>query len=364
MPMKKSKKEKKSERKRERNFIAKDVTINDSADAPKAVNKLKKFTLSDADAILSEPSWDKLQADNTNIDIIEQLNPDGTKSFIYTKKRNSSKSEASIDDRPGIVYPEIVWYHLSRYIKPEDIGNFAGINSSTYAITKTESFWRGLYKKYCDNHPRLPKKLQIENSYTVYGLRQRVIRALYHTYSLFYKNVLHQAAQDSKPHDLVRRKCVNLWFCESATHWTVYFKFKKIFASKTRGRWNVDFLEELGNVDANTEEDCQVLQVTCQSLYDVPPLMGMTLSSVSVVLSQGFQHHRLHLGFNSGHHVSKNILPECTVVLDTVTNISVYDWWHPRYPHFDNTLPSNVRDDESQPVLKKDFFNIKDGEYL
>lgn len=98
-------------------------------------------------------------------------------------------------------------------------------------------------------------------------------------------------------------------------------------------------------------------QVTCQSFYEVPPLMGMILTSVSVVLSQGFRHHRMHLGFNTGCHVSRDILPECTVVLDTVVNIVVMDWWHPKYPHFDNRLPSKFTEsDESLPVLKNDFF--------
>lgn len=102
------------------------------------------------------------------------------------------------------------------------------------------------------------------------------------------------------------------------------------------------------------------LQVTCQNFNTVPPLMGMTLSSVSMLLSQGFRHHRLHLSFNTGHYaVSKDILPECTVVLDTVKNIMVFDWWHPKYPHFDNKLPWNMGDEEALPVLKKDFFSTK-----
>lgn len=100
-----------------------------------------------------------------------------------------------------------------------------------------------------------------------------------------------------------------------------------------------------------------MFQVTCQSFYEAPPLMGMTLSSVSVLLSQGFRYHRLHLGFNTGHHnVSRNIFPECTVILDTVINILVYDWWHPKYPHFETTLRLNKGDEEQVPVLKNDFF--------
>lgn len=65
------------------------------------------------------------------------------------------------------------------------------------------------------------------------------------------------------------------------------------------------------------------------------------------------------MGFNTGdHNVSRNILPECSVVLDTVVSIYVFDWWHPKYPHFDNRLPLNVMDDESVPVLKNDFFAV------
>ncbi|XP_059053026.1 transmembrane protein 183 [Achroia grisella] len=339
--------------------IPQDVTINYSANALKPVSRVKKSASADQTSA-PDLSWDQIQDDD--FDIIEQTNSDGTKNFVYKKKRNTCKSESEdVEDRPGIVYPEIVWYFISWYIKPEDVGNFAGINKATYAITKRESFWRALYKRYCENHPKLPQRLRIENSYKVYGLRQRVIRALYHTYHVFVKKVAQEATQDSRPHLLVKRRCVNVWFCKGTSHWSVYFKFKKP-SPMQRLQTGVDFLEELGRVDANPEEDSQVLQVTCRNFYEVPPLMGMTLSSVSVVLSQGFRHHRLHLGFNTGCYISKKILPECTVVLDTVVNILVLDWWHPVYPHFDNTLPSNIKDDESVPVLKNDFFTIKDSD--
>ncbi|KAM3960073.1 LOW QUALITY PROTEIN: transmembrane protein fates-shifted [Aphomia sociella] len=339
-------------KKNQKKNIPQDVTINDCANALKPVSRVKKST--SIDQTPSDISWDQIQDDD--FDIIEQTNADGTKNFVY-KKSNHSIPEC-IDDIPGIVYPEIVWYFISHYIKPEDVGHFAGINKATYAITQRESFWRGLYRNYCENHPKLPQRLCIENSFKVYGLRQRVIRALYHTYDVFVKKVVQQGAHDSRPHLLVKRRCVNVWFCKGVSYWSIYFKFKKLCPMQ-RVQTAVDFLEELGRVDANPEENSQVLQVTCQSFYEVPPLMGMTLSSVSVALSQGFRHHRLHLGFNTGSHVSKDILPEYTVVLDTVVKILVFDWWHPKYPHFDNTLPSNIRDEESVPVLKKDFFTCQ-----
>ncbi|XP_049872766.1 putative transmembrane protein 183BP [Pectinophora gossypiella] len=333
-----------------------DFTINDSANAPKPVSRVKKSV---PETATPELTWEEIQDDD--FDIIEEVNADGTKNFVYKKKRNHSKPEPdNIDDRPGIVYPEIVWYLISQYIKPEEVGHFARINKATYAITKRESFWRTLYKRYCQNNPKLPEKLRIENSYKLYGLRQRVIRALYHAYDVFTKKVAQQAVHDSRPHSLVKRRCVNVWYYKGPSYWSVYFKFKKSYPQQ-RVVTVTDFIEELGRIDANPDEDTQVLQVTCQSFYEVPPLMGMTLSSVSVVLSQGFRHHRLHLGFNTGcYSVSRDILPEYSVVLDTVVNIYVFDWWHPKYPHFDNTLPSHIRDEESLPVLKKDFFKIRD----
>lgn len=133
--------------------------------------------------IVPEKSWDEIEDDD--FDIVEKTNADGSKVFVYKKNKNHSKSERDLNERPGKVYPEIVWYLISQHIKPEDVGNFAGINRETYAITKTESFWRALHKKYCQRSPKLPENLRIENNYKLYGLRQRVIRALYYTYDVF-----------------------------------------------------------------------------------------------------------------------------------------------------------------------------------
>ncbi|XP_047531036.1 transmembrane protein 183 [Vanessa atalanta] len=330
-----------------------DFTLNDCANALKPVGRVKKSFVSED---VPEKTWEDLEDDD--LDVIEEVNADGTKNFVYKKKRNHSKCE-NISDQTGIVYPEIVWYLISPYIKPEEVGNFARINRATYAITKRESFWRALYRRYCQNHPKLPEKLRIENSYKLYGLRQRVIRALHHTYDVFVRKILQQATQESRPHQLVKRRCVNVWYCKGQSYWFIYFKLKK--SNLEKRITTMDFIEELGRIDANPEVDSQVMQVTCQNFYEVPPLMGMTLSSVSVVLSQGFRHHKLLLGFNTGHYnISRNVIPECSVVIDTVVSILVYDWWHPKYPNFENRLPT--MDEESLPVLKKDFFTLCNGD--
>lgn len=231
-----------------------DFTINDYANASKPVGREKKTT--PTETLPPELTWDQIHDDDC--DVIEEINADGTKNFVYKKKKKHSKPEEDVQD-PGVVYPEIVWYLISQYIKPEDVGRFAGINRATFAITYRESFWRTLYKRYCQNNPKLPERLRLENSYKLYGLRQRVVRALYHTYDVFIKKILRQAAHDSSPRLLIKRKCVNMWYCkECSSHWFMFFKFKKpSFSPKIK----TNFIDELGRIDANPEENNQVLQV-------------------------------------------------------------------------------------------------------
>ncbi|XP_075988883.1 transmembrane protein fates-shifted [Anticarsia gemmatalis] len=324
-----------SKKKGKKNVIQ-DFTINDCANAMKPVKTIRKSATE-----ATEPSWDEINDDG---DIIEETASDGTKKFVYKKKQ----SDPPIDQRPGIEYPEIIWYLISKYIRPEDIGTFARINKATYCVTKNKSFWLLLYKRHCENNPKLPEKLR-SDSFKAYGLRQTVIRALFHTYDVFVKRLARQATQDSRPHLLVNRKCVNVWFCKGLTYWSVYFKLKK---PQLERQEVLDFIEELGRIDANPEEDTQVLQVTCKSFQEVPPLMGMTLSSVTMTLAQGFRHHRLTLGFNSSPYTTKGVLPECSVVLDAVVAALVCDWWHPSYPHGGVLVPR-----QDPPLLKRNFFD-------
>lgn len=234
-----------------------DFTINDSANAPKPITRIKKVN-----TVEKVPdTWDDIGIDE--FDVIEETAPDGSKKLVYKKKRSqcSLKSE-NIDNQQGVVYPEIVWYLISQFINPEDVGYFACINKTTYAITKCGSFWRGLYSRFCENNRKLPETLIIGKNFRVYGLRQRVIRALYHTYDVFINKVSQQTIYDSHPHNLVKCRCVNVWFCKGTNYWTVFFKLKKSQLFKRVE--TVDVIEELGRIDANPEENTQVLKVGIQ----------------------------------------------------------------------------------------------------
>ncbi|KAJ8707603.1 hypothetical protein PYW07_011280 [Mythimna separata] len=325
--------------------VSQDFTINDCANAPKPVKAIRKPAPVLKPAM--EPAWDDVEDDT---EIVSETAEDGTKQLVYTKKK---KDKTPIEERPGIEYPEILFYLISRYIKPEDIGTFAKINKAACAVTKSKAFWILQYKRYCENHPKLPDRLRAD-SLKAYGLRQTVIRALYHTYDKFTRRI---CRTDAHPSILVSWVCVNVWYNRGLTYWNVYFKLKKPQVHSSQSPVDKDLIEELGRVDANPEEGAQVLMVTCKGFDRIPALQGMTLSTVKMVLSQGYRHHTLHLGFNSSCYSVKGIVPECEIILDAVVKAIVCSWWHPQYPHSGNFIPR-----QDQPLLLlKDFFDEDDG---
>ncbi|KAJ2950874.1 hypothetical protein O0L34_g5234 [Tuta absoluta] len=331
-----------------------DFSLNDSANAPKPVVRLKKSDTVDPGDI----AWDKLQSDD--YEIFEEVNSDGSKNFVYKKKKKPVKTEMdNIEDRPGEVYPEIVYYFISRYLKPEQTLTFALLCKDAYGVTRTEAYWRRMYERYCRKKKKiLPKKLQIEHNFRAYGLRQRVIRALYHTYAPF-NSSLSLLVHKNTPHMLVKRRCVNVWYDRRVDKWNVYFKLKEQ-SPLDKPKTPANFVDKLGRIDANSEEGIKLLQVSCDRFQDVPPVMGMLLSSVNIGLAQGFRYHKIVLGFNTSTYISRDIQPDCTVVLDTASVITVLDWWHPMYPHLnDDKMPSCDTSEEAKPVLEGDFFVIR-----
>ncbi|GBP47222.1 Transmembrane protein 183 [Eumeta japonica] len=306
---------------KDKNFkrLEQDVTLYDSANAPKCVTRLKKWNTVEPSDVIN--SWDDCNEDE--FDVIEETNDDGTTQLVFSRKKKKKKPEqVSMDNRPGCVYPEIIWYFISRYVKPEEIGTFAAINKTTYAITNTESFWRSIYSRYCENSPKLPETLKMENNCSAYGLRQRVVRALYYTYDAFTSRVLNPD-RGKKPHQLLKMQCVNMWYSKGQSHWSICFKFKRPNPLEGTKSEIPDIMEELSRIDINPDDNKVILQVICNGFVEMPPpVMGMTLTKLNVYLSHGFRFHRLHLGFNYGPFISYDIQPEQFLVFDTVGRIS------------------------------------------
>lgn len=67
--------------------------------------------------------------------------------FFLDKKNRRKKVNSENGDRDTFSYPMDIWQILSRYIKPEDVGRFAGICRSANAVVNSPSFWFSLYKR-------------------------------------------------------------------------------------------------------------------------------------------------------------------------------------------------------------------------
>lgn len=327
-----------------------DITLNDFANAEVCKNRLKKSTSNVTTVIKRievEKTWD--ERDDFDDDFLGANETNGDSAVINNKKtddkrvRNELLAEAI---QVGNVYPLDVWFLISEYIRPEDIGRFAGICKTSFAVVCTAKFWFGLYKRHYKSVPTLPDHLQPERLVRLYGLRTSVIRALHFMYPPYINKFGTITFIEKHPDTLIKRQCILMSFHKQKKDWLYYFKFKENLNSalphsrRSESRKEPDLIEMLEDVSANPDENCRILQVTCLHFVAVPFVQGLTLKSATLTLSQGFRHHRLQLGFGSAIHAySYNSLGgsnATVVILDPVVSVKVLDWWHPHYPYNHN----------------------------
>lgn len=85
-------------------------------------------------------AWDEKLEDLTGVDDEE----DEPK---RQRRKKKTSSECSSTDG-GSDYPLDVWYLISEYLDPEDIGLFAAICRTSQAVVNSAQFWFSLYKRY------------------------------------------------------------------------------------------------------------------------------------------------------------------------------------------------------------------------
>ncbi|KAJ9578673.1 hypothetical protein L9F63_005097 [Diploptera punctata] len=334
------------------NKVLGDVTLNDYANSPISNGKgrLKKAAsnsvvreVKELTAEADDRAWyEKLEDYEGDFEFVEE---DGEAAVIVRRqprrrKKTWSESEA---DNGGVEYPLDIWFLISEHIRPEDVSTFARICKSALHVVNTAKFWFHLYRRHYKTVPNLPERLQPECMVRLYGLRACVIRALHYTYPPFVNKLKSVTIFEGDAHMLTKRQCVLVWYKKLKNQWLFCFKLKQSNFVIGRGSGGTarqpDLLEMLEDISANQDEGCKVLQVTCQNYVAIPMVMGLTLCSVSLTLSQGLQSHRLQLVFGSGHmcymagRPSTSSLDCSTIVLDPVINMRVLDWWHPMYPH-------------------------------
>lgn len=327
-----------------------DVTIDDFANSSRTHARLRKAVINGSSEVKEvvteeEDLWSEMEEDYESNDLNKSKK--GTSVNRRRSRKASSSEEVVEETEEGIDYPLDIWFIISEYICPEAVGKFARICKSAYHVTTSAKFWFHLYKSYYKFVPNLPERLQPQCMVRTYGLRACVIRTMHYTYFPLKRKIDDTSYfRHQDPHSLVKRRCCLMWHRKGKIgkdRWYFYFKLKEIQKNgknslRQRTRMNnreKNFVETLDDIAANPEEDCKILMVTCLKYSMLPPVIGLTLQSVSMTLMPGFKDHRLQLGFGTSDipNTSTN-----QVVLNEVINCLILDWWHPTYPHQD-TIP-------------------------
>ncbi|CAG9769126.1 unnamed protein product [Ceutorhynchus assimilis] len=327
-----------------------DVTLNDYANSSAPKNRIKKAS-DNVNVVLkqeAEKSWDEKDEEDFEGEFVSQENEDGTFTVVLKKLPTTPKRSLSTSKGQGKDYSIDIWFLISEYIKPEDVGTFAAICRTSFEVVCTAKFWFNLHRRCYKNVPDLPELLQPESLIRKYGLRKNVIRALYHMYTPFV-NRLRLLKFEEHPETLKNYGCQSVWYVEDKEYkYYYFFKMKKNISnclSHSSGQLP-DLLEALDDIAANPDEHCKVLRVTCLHHHHIQPqIIGLSLKSASVNLSRGMwttkcQHQKLQLVFGTKSYMGTSQSgADCTLVLlDPVINIRVFDWWHPLYPYNRNEL--------------------------
>lgn len=231
----------------------------------------------------------------------------------------------------GVIYPQDLWCLVADYVHPECVTQFAGICRHSYYAVKTASFWIKLYKRFYHKDVELPASLKPENLCCRYGLKSRVIRALFYFYQpLIDKAKLSAAPSLTEPHVLKGKRCMLMWHERASSQWTFYFKFRHPSVTVCNRR---EMLNCADDVNANSEDGCCVMIVACNNFMSVPMIMGQTLTQVCFNVSRDMRFQRLKLVFHPIYHkgTAHNPHTGTTVLLDPVISIKILHWWHPLY---------------------------------
>lgn len=291
--------------------------------------------------------WDE-KLDEFEGDFVPTQDEDGNITYVLQKtdckRRGKLRSviRNSPHDDKGHDYPMDIWFLISEYIRPQDVGRFAGICKTSFAVTNTAKFWFSLYKRYYKSVPNLPERLQPECMLRLYGIRTSVIRALYHMYPPFSDSLKATITFEIHPDCLNKHLCMCMWFRKQNVYWHYNFKLKKNNIQslpRSSDHRKPDLIEMLEDVTANSEENCRILEITCKYFIAIPTTQGLTLNSAIMTLSPTFRHHKLQMVFGSGAtYMSQKPVGSntTTVILDGVINVKILDWWHPSYPHNHN----------------------------
>jgi len=327
-------------------------------------SKVKDITLQPTKSTTEDKDWFEKSLDEFVFDSA----PEDEEDECYRdnnagrRKKRSSSSKSGTDS--GLDYPIDIWFILGEYIKPENVGRFACLCKSAYAVTQASKFWIRFYRRYYTPMENLPIRLTPECMGRQYALKSCVIRSLYYFYPLFMERLKNR--KQVEPDTLIKRTCMTMWNQKGRMKFHYFFKLKESNDEDFQYRSHQpDLIEMLGDINANSEKRCKVLQVTSLTLALIPPnVLGQTLLLVSSVLSSDLRSHCMRFIFGPQHalqysrkgKMNFSHIPEGAVgvAINSVVGVKVLDWWDPAYPHsngFEKLCPN-----ESSPLVDDDFF--------
>lgn len=319
---------------------SRDVTIYDFANSSQTNGRPKKSEVSITNVVKQELEIKEHWYSD------DEEEEDSEDTSLQLKKKGKSKKQKNME-AIGLDYPVDIWFLISEYIRPEDVGSFAAICQASYAVIQSVKFWKSLYKRYF-NEEFLTIEYQPECLLRHFGLRTAVVKALFLMYPPFQKRVRQTLLGVSHPDVLIGMTCVGLISkTEGKTGNQIlyyYFKFRRSNAApvKTHKTKEQSVIDLLNDINANPDEDHCILLAISKEQISFPPILGQTLNHVSVTISKAFCNNRLQLVFGNAldkFSSSGNSFNGNSVVLDPVSNISILNWWHPMYIK-NNNIPS------------------------
>lgn len=351
-----------------------DVTLNDFADckaklgiggSSSSSRRIKKGNVTTAMKKLTvvsandERPWDERDDDEEEEHFVI-CNGDGERGGALHTKRDHKRRRRRVpgkieeeEEEEGTDYPLDLWFLISEYIRPEDVGRFASLCQATYYITTTARFWLALFRRNYRWSSTLPESLNYWNiDHRINNVRLCVVRALFHMYEPFCARLAAEKPLSADPTQLLRSQCVLQWHWKSRSHHKYFFKFAHPQHLDSR---NGRLWKNVGDASAyfNPDNGCWVLEATSANAYAVPMVMGDYLYHAGVGVSANLCSHTLRLSLVPAHLLPPSInaptrrhrVPATEITLDPVSNVRLYPWWHPEYWNLLQTTEENDKDD-------------------
>ncbi|XP_065564844.1 transmembrane protein 183-like [Artemia franciscana] len=306
-----------------------EISLNDFANskAHGSCSKIKKTY------VVMKPYVDELDWFDKDIDDF-LIDSDEEPPKPIVKKKKNKVSPYEYQREQGNTYPIDIWYILSYYISPEDVGRFALICKSSAAVINSMGFWRRLYKNHYDSKAQLPERLKPESMKRQYGLKTYVIRSLYHMYHPFREKIKVTPTHRSvEPYILKGCLCTATWHRKLRTgNWEFFFKLRRPgFSDSNKNR---NLLEMLSDISYNSESGYRVLSIVCNTfiLFHCP--VGQFVCDIKVGLS-GMMNQSIKIQFVPFRKVKHSVNEGLIVELQPVVKYNVMHWWHPEYPQME-----------------------------